>query len=546
MPEASRGIRWATGDVLVVRERGHRGTLAFGKICLGALPALYLIQADARPIIVIPVAALGLTYGVVGLVRSLRMELRVSPEGVRIRDAKTTLDLAWHEVDSFTDAFVRGNQGPQWALGVKCKSGSVVVAQATACGKNKGRSETVDALRAAAFRFGVGADLTGIPGNGDLPIGAGWHQDPSGKDGLRYFNGAAWTSIRQFDDAHTGLPLQCWDPIGDATAERLAMEAKWRSRLRYRNIWIAAAVALGVGAIALWSYENHPGRSFTLSAVLFFATAGCVYVLWNFEKRAQEMNRMRLIADSPVPVPAGVSARSKGQTPRAGSRIKRDRLAAWSLVCSIAGCVTLVLGLVGIVLGTLARRRLVRDIGRPEDIKLATAGIVVGALSIVVFFGGLLLIGLASPPSESPAVALAHQALMTSSDYPHGWQDQGAGSGTYNASFFNALPRPEARQLASCIGASPIDVDIVPTEVAGDEFDAPVESVLATDTIDVFPSAADAGVDVGAAKAAKGAACDQVQLVNNQWPLGQAQWYFTNKTTAGILTITPRQLPALG
>jgi hypothetical protein len=147
---------------------------------------------------------------------------------------------------------------------------------------------------------------------------------------------------------------------------------------------------------------------------------------------------------------------------------------------------------------------------------------------------------------------LAHHALMSASDYPRGWQDQGSNTGTYGASFFNGLPRSEIRQLASCVGFRPIGIDTNPVDVAGDEFDAPSGGPAVTDTIDVIPTTAAAAVDASTPRAPKSPSCLQVQLVGGHWAQDQAKWYFTRNTlagakvTAGPLTVAQRPLPALG
>jgi Domain of unknown function (DUF4190) len=559
MSTKSPGVHWMSETTLRVRERERRLSIVFGKFCLGALPALLLLQAGAKAVFIVPVAVVGLAYALVWLLRGLRMEFVAGPDGIVIRDAQTTRTLAWSEVDSFVDAFIPVNQGrAQWALGVKTTDGSIVIAQMTANGKPQGPAGTVQALRTVAYRHGVRAQLTGDAANNGDPTSAGWHSDPDGKPGERLFNGAMWGPIRRHPDPRGQGTLESWDPIGDPTAALELFTAEARAASKKRNRWIAITVVVTIIACALWGSEDHRGGSFTLSAIAFGAAALCAWLTWGCWKEARALERIVALASSPTPVPVGMpvgfvapglqppptdgmsSSAEAGAGGTALAPWKRDRMAVWSLVCAIGGLFTLGLGaILGIVLGFRARRRLLRGGGARRDVRLATAGLSLGAAGLLLLIGLTVVGSLDAGPGDSGDLALADQALLRASDYGVGWKDQGWGSGTSEASFFNSFSHNDVTHMTSCLGMSSAHIDTKPTEVTGHQFAADSGTLWATDTIDVFPTVADAAADDEAAASPHAAACEQLLQANQQGTFEADSYLLANN--AGPAAVVRRQ-----
>jgi hypothetical protein len=561
------GVEWINDATLRVNERGRRTAVAFGKACLGLLPAAVLLQNGAKAVFVVPVAVAGLVYALVWIVRGLRMEFIAGPDGITIRDVQKTRTLTWSEVDSFVDAFIPVNQGrAQWALGIKTTSGEVILAQMTANGKPQGRASTVQALRTVAWRYAIGAQLTGEAGSQDRPDRAGWHLDPDGKPGERFFNGAMWGPIRRHPDPRVpGATFESWDPRGDATTALELYTTEARAQAKKRNKWVAITTLVLIAACALWGSEDHKGGHFTLAALAFAAAAACAWRAWGFWAETRALERIVWLATAPVPLevgkitgyiapefrtsPAGDQSPSVSAAVGAGAHAtprKRDRGSVWSLVCSIAGLALGLPAIVGIILGFRARKRVRTTGGAARDVNLATAGIVVGIWAVVVWVSVTILTQVTSSPPTTSSSGLAHQALLQPSDYQKGWRDQGSGSGTFEASFFNSLNHGAMVKMVSCLGMSTAHVDIRPTEVVGHAFAGPSHAQWATDTIDVFPSSAAAAVDEGAAANPKAATCEE-QHEGAAHPDFQADNYFLATTPDAPIAIVPRtDIDALG
>jgi hypothetical protein len=545
------GVHWTDSSAtLVVKERDRRAALAFGKACLAALPALLLLQANARAALIVPVAIAGLGYGTFAVARAMRMEFRAGPEGVRIRNARTRT-LPWADVDAFVDAFVPDTQkGVHWALGVKTTEGEVIVAEATACGKRSARPSTLEALRNVANRYGLDTELDGGPTGQGGPAEVGWHPDPDHKAGSRFWDGSTWYPVRRYEGPG-GVPVESWDPRGDPETERTLLEQQWQAACKQRNIWIAITAAVVIGAGALWASENHPGGSFTLSAWAFFAALGCAFRVWNAFKATQAFAHLLKLEKAPPPVsPADASEWPAPITPVDLRQAKRNHnLAFASLMCALVGFFA-GLGLLAIFLGVRARRRLRRTHGPRGDLKMATAGIWIGALTSAILVASVLVAVLSHPPSTpapSPQATLANESLLHPADYPHGWVSQGPDSGTIGASFFGTLNHREFAQVTSCLGTRAAHVDTNPTEGSGPQYSALPGIQQMTDTTDVFSSTTAAHTDFSAAASPAAPTCLQRTYTNDGWALSQAKYYVGQKVSAvGTLVVLRRDLGVPG
>jgi hypothetical protein len=114
-----------------------------------------------------------------------------------------------------------------------------------------------------------------------------------------------------------------------------------------------------------------------------------------------------------------------------------------------------------------------------------------------------------SVPSTTSAtdVALAQRQLLPPSAFPTGWKGQGPSSENSGASFFGGATSGEVAEMVSCLGISATDVDPNPAEAGEQEYDDPNSNVTVTNTVDVFPTVAQATKDVEAAQNTKAPSC---------------------------------------
>lgn len=142
-------------------------------------------------------------------------------------------------------------------------------------------------------------------------------------------------------------------------------------------------------------------------------------------------------------------------------------------------------------------------------------------------------------PSSHDA-ALAASELLAASAYPTGWRGQGAASKNSGASFFGGTTSSDLSQIVSCLGISQTDVDTNPTEDAAQEYADPNSDVTVTDTVDVFPEAAEAVKDVEAAANPKTPTC-LVQLEGSKISEG-----LPAGATAGMVMSSDGSIPKYG
>lgn len=149
----------------------------------------------------------------------------------------------------------------------------------------------------------------------------------------------------------------------------------------------------------------------------------------------------------------------------------------------------------------------------------------------------------ATPPASS-AKALATRELLPASAYPSRWKRQGPGSTNTDASFFGGVSSSLESQIAACIGISTTNIDTTPVEAASREYDDPNSNVTVNDTVDVFPSKADAVADVEAASNAKTPGC-LVQILGTTLSKEIAQ-KLGQGSTVGQITAMDRSIPSYG
>jgi hypothetical protein len=196
--------------------------------------------------------------------------------------------------------------------------------------------------------------------------------------------------------------------------------------------------------------------------------------------------------------------------------VRTDRLAVASLACSVAGFVTGVTAILGIIFGLVARHRITRSEGSSKGRLLALSGVVLGVAAIA---WSIVAAEIVIRAADDASINLAWSEVLPNSAYPHGWTGQGQELENDYANYFTLyLSRGEVRQLASCLHMSPTDIETDPTEAASQEFGTPSYLFTATDTVDVFSSGAAAAADAIASGKANAVSCainvpDQLRYV---------------------------------
>ncbi|HZU79963.1 MAG TPA: hypothetical protein VE991_08600 [Acidimicrobiales bacterium] len=145
-----------------------------------------------------------------------------------------------------------------------------------------------------------------------------------------------------------------------------------------------------------------------------------------------------------------------------------------------------------------------------------------------------------SSTTTAADTALARQELLPAAAFPKGWQAQGASSGNTGASFFGGASAAQLPQILQCLGMSGTSVDANPAEAAGPEYDDPNSANTVADTVDVFPTAAAAAVDVRAAKNPKAPSC-MVQIAGSDLTKGAPKG-----AKVGALSAEEVSLPSYG
>jgi hypothetical protein len=218
-----------------------------------------------------------------GCSRAWRIGLRLGEGGVTVRNFLRTYRASWPEVRCLADGSVsRGEAGRVWALGIVLGDGRVVTASGTARGKRDARPETLAAIRQAAERHAIPAELTGTAGkrgSRGSPANPGLYPDPGGQPGLRRWDGRQWSPFLLRADPASGkpgkvrAPAEVWAPL--AESEQQLHDAA--SRVRRAGIvftgWLAVTAAAAALTVALYARDlSKPQADFTLAVVALSAT----------------------------------------------------------------------------------------------------------------------------------------------------------------------------------------------------------------------------------------------------------------------------------
>jgi hypothetical protein len=217
------------------------------------------------------------------------------------------------------------------------------------------------------------------------------------------------------------------------------------------------------------------------------------------EARGSKGHDATLPSDSdPVPFTWGSEPREWPDVPAEGSTTfdgprRTDRLAVWSLVCSLAGFLTGLTAVLGIVFGLAARHRIARSQGSKTGRGLALSGILVGVAALA---WTVVAVEVAIRAADDASINLAWSEVLPSSTYPSGWMGQGPYLENDGANFFSPdLTQQDARQVAACLHMRPAPIQTDPVEAASQPYGPPNSSLTAQDTVDVFSSTAAASYD---------------------------------------------------
>ena len=200
--------------------------------------------------------------------------------------------------------------------------------------------------------------------------------------------------------------------------------------------------------------------------------------------------------------------------------VRTDRLAVASLACSVAGFVTGVTAILGIVFGLVARHRITRSEGSTKGRLLALSGVVLGVAAIA---WSIVVVEVVIRAADDASINLAWSEVLPGSAYPHGWVGQGQELENDGANFFASNLSPQdAHQVATCLhmGTAPIQTD--PVEAASQPYSPSNSPLSAQDTVDVFSSTAAAAADAIASGKTAGLNCqidnpDSIRFVGDYY-----------------------------
>jgi hypothetical protein len=149
-----------------------------------------------------------------------------------------------------------------------------------------------------------------------------------------------------------------------------------------------------------------------------------------------------------------------------------------------------------------------------------------------------------SATNAAADTALAKTQLLPASAYPAGWTGQGSGSTNTQASFFGGTDAAGVAAMVHCLGIPAASVNANPAEAADQEYDDPNSSTTVTDTVDVYPSPAQALVDVQAAASPKAPGCVNSLIVPGKSQ--QIAQQIGEGATVGKVTVTAATVPPAG
>jgi hypothetical protein len=180
--------------------------------------------------------------------------LRLDDDGITVRNFAQTYRIGWHEVRRFKDGWEPGRRGRHWwALCIVLHDERVIIADGTSSLKTAACPETLAAIRQAAERHGVPAELTGMP--------------PAAEPGVVTFADSSWWAWLRLDN--DGITVRNlfrthrigWDEVHYFTdgESPLRGDVHWALRIVLRD----GRVIIADGT----SSETRTARSGTLTGI---------------------------------------------------------------------------------------------------------------------------------------------------------------------------------------------------------------------------------------------------------------------------------------
>jgi hypothetical protein len=196
------------------------------------------------------------------------LSLYANDRGLTIRNsAFRARQFAWDEISRFADGSRRQTMlfyHYDWALHIVPKKGRTVPVK---CTKHSPTSETLTAVRQVAERYGIPADLDGVPMKGGHPPEPGLYQDPGGQaDRLRYWDGTQWSPLLPSDvrkREKAWKSTASWSALPTANghwAYAETMARRWMAGFAVSTALSAALLTGGLVTVLLWdhgTYHSH-------------------------------------------------------------------------------------------------------------------------------------------------------------------------------------------------------------------------------------------------------------------------------------------------
>lgn len=220
--------------------------------------------------------------GTVTIWQGGRAVLSADDHGVTVRrPLARPRRVAWAEVSRFEDGGGYDSQsgGYIWHLIIVLRAGQRVGAYPT---HGAPAPETVAAVRQLAERYGIRADVAGVPMKDGKPVRRGLYHDPGRQAGLRYWDGDQWSPLLPPDIVRPRrLTLQespaSWSALPTADG-RWTYPVTRAARLRvWSAVFAGASAALVAGGVLVELY-GHVNHNNDPSFWLFFL--GVILAVW--------------------------------------------------------------------------------------------------------------------------------------------------------------------------------------------------------------------------------------------------------------------------
>ena len=322
------GPKWVSDEsgAITIAERYPRWSTIILTLLAAILPALVFPALLPRGHLPATVGYLVIAAAVSiwGCSRGWRIGLRLGDDGLTVRNYRHTYRIGWPEVRRFADGSVYGGgDGRFWALSIVLRDGRVVTASGTARGNRDARPETLTAIRQAAERHAVPAELTGTAAKQRLPespANPGLYPDPGGQPGLRRWDGRQWSPfLLQADPASPKpggdkVPAEVWSPL--AGSEPQLHNAA--GRIRRAGIvfagWLGVTAAAMAVTVILYAQDlSKPQADFSWAAVALCATVFALtmaFVVWERRKNLKKIDQEGKAATAVAGIEDNAASRS--------------------------------------------------------------------------------------------------------------------------------------------------------------------------------------------------------------------------------------------